>query len=273
MLLRVLLSWLVLSPLAFAQPAAVPPTPAEMQEWVQTLAEWDRNAPDLRREAEVVTRVHPQMMQAGTAAAPVASDVASLLAATNSHWHLLADILLAIAPPAAPEEVPQLVQQTASADGATRVMALARLGSSTAPSAFTTLRNGVWSYRDQAYRITAITALGRAGHVLPPSAAGTLAAKLGDGDRSVRVTATRGLERMCSSLRSRLPPAVAGGVASSARGYLQTREDIQGAVAILSCLPREAAQAARPELQAIVDDPKLREFLKINARRLLLELE
>lgn len=268
---RVLL-WAAFCPWATAQPPIGAPAPLDLQEAVQQLAEWDRSSDDLRREADFLLRLHPQLLQAGAAAYPIAPDVARLLTANTSNWYYLADILVAITPPTPHEEVPGLLSAVRSGDGVERVLALARLGRASDPRAIGVLRDGVWAYRDQAYRITALMALGSAANVLPNISAGTFAAKLVDGDRTVRAAARTGLERMCASLGSAISPATAKSVAGFTRDYLLTREDIQGTVGVLACLPAEAGRIARAELQVIVDDANVREFLKINARQLLLRL-
>ena len=222
---------------------------------------------------EVFLRVLPALQKAGAAAFPIAPGVADLLTTTNRNWSTFARVLIEMTPPTPPDEVASLVQSARATDAATRVLALARLARSKRPEAIGALRDAARVYHDTVQRVTGTVALGYTGDVLPEIAATALAGNLRDRERVVRSSAADSLGRMCAALQTRVPATPAMIVGGFATDFLQTRDDPQGAVIVLGCLPLQVAARARGPLQALVDDPKVADFNKISARVLLARLQ
>jgi hypothetical protein len=242
---------------------------------MQKLTEWDRIQvdPNLSMVAgDVFLHVLPGLQKAGTTAFSIAPEVGTLLTTTSRNWTTFAQILIEITPPAAPDEVSLLAQAARGSDAVIRVLALARLAGSKQPQAIGPLRDAARVYHDTVQRVMGTMALGYAGDVLPEIASSALIVSLRDRERVVRSTAADSLGRMCASLQTRVPAPQAKIMASFATDYLQIREDPQGAVIILRCLPLQATAQAKGQLQKLVDDPTVGEFNKANARILLAQL-
>jgi hypothetical protein len=247
----------------------------ELQRWLQKLSEWDRIQvdPNLSQVAgDVFLYVLPGLQKAGSTAFAIAPGIAKLLTTTTKNWTTFAQVLIEITPPMLPDEVASLAQAARGGDAETRVLALARLARSKQPQAIAPLRDAARVYHDTVQRVMGTMALGYSGHMLPEIAATALVVGLRDRERVVRSTAVDSLGRMCSSLQSRIREPQAKILASFATDYLQIREDPQGAVIVLRCLPLEAAAQAKGQLQKLVDDPAVAEFNKANARILLAQL-
>jgi len=250
--------------------------PEELQHWLQLLTEWDGLQGDpyvAPVTVEVNLRVLPGLKRMGTTASAIAPDIAKLLAATRSNLSSLAQILIEMTPPTPPEDVASSIQATQSTDAAARALALARLARSDKPQAIGPLRDAARVYHDAKQRVIGTVALGYAGEVLPDIVASALAINLRDREREVRYNAAEGLARMCVTLHTRVSISLANNISKFMVDYLILREDPQGAVIILGCLPQQVAVSAMSPLRALVDDPKVADFNKVHARRLVARLQ
>lgn len=249
--------------------------PEELQRWLRKLSEWDRIKvdPNLSQVAgDVFLYVLPGLQKAGSTASAIAPGIAKLLTTTDKNWTTFSKVLIQISPAAPTEEVASLAQAARGSDAEARALALARLALSRQPQAIATLRDAARVHHDTVQRVMGTMALGYSGDVLPEISASALIGGLRDRERVVRFTAAESLGQMCSSLQSRIPIPQAKIMAGFASNYLQLREDPQGAVIILRCLPLQASAQAKEQLQKLVDDMTVGEFNKANARILLTQL-
>lgn len=247
-------------------------TPAELQRWLRKLSEWDRVQvdPNLSPAAgDVFLYVLPAFQKAGSTAFAIAPGIAKLLTTTDKNWTTFAKVLIEMTPPTPPEEVASLVQFARGSDSETRVLALARLARAEQPQAIAALRDAARMRNDTVQRVMGTMGLGYTGYVNPQVVATALVVGLQDSERAVRITAADSLARMCASLQTRVPLPIAKILAGFVADYLQMRDDPQGAIIILRCLPLQASTKAMSQLQKLVDDPAAAEFNKANARILL----
>lgn len=251
-------------------PAREPASPAllgffykEIREWDQGIAPQGVGVMSSRPVADALfhARVRQQLAHLGTAAFPIAPQVAELLHGTTKNHYSLSYILLGMVPTAAESEIPALLQ-TLTTGGGPRLLAMAQLGRSPSQQSLAALQ-GQAAAEDLAGRVLAYAAMGYVGQHFPEAGAQAVAAGLKDASKEVRQVSVNALRLI----------GPRGQVAPQLIEYLRTGDNRFMAVAALKAYPIEAVSPARADLEAIVSDPKLSTFQKQDAVDLLVRLQ
>ena len=205
-----------------------------------------------------------QLRKLGPRASAAAPRVAELLARTDRYASELSWTLWSISAEATEDDLPALSAALARGSASDRLLALGRVGRIKSVRAVAALQ-GISTAADVPSRLLVAVALGFQRDVPGSSViVPVLAAMLKDGDRSVRQAALNGL-RLQGPRAVEATPALID--------HLRGRDNVFMTAQVLAHMPTRDLQPLKPELEALLAEPKLTEYQKRPVVDLLLRLE